>query len=67
LLNSVLGHWARQPRAFYQHLIASGEMPAKRLHDTILRGGTMPIERVRADVTQEKLSRDFKPAWRYAE
>ncbi|MBI5770201.1 MAG: DUF885 family protein [Verrucomicrobia bacterium] len=58
---------ALQIRALYQQLVPTGKMPEKQFHDTILRGGTMPIEMVRAYLTQEKLPRDFKPAWRFAD
>jgi hypothetical protein len=42
-------------------------MPEREFHDTILRGGSMPIEMVRALVTREKLPRDFVPSWRFGE
>jgi len=58
---------AFQIRALYQQLVAGGKMPEKKFHDAILHGGTMPIEMVRASLTREKLPRDFKPAWRFAE
>ncbi|MSU24293.1 MAG: DUF885 family protein [Opitutus sp.] len=58
---------ALQIRDLYRQLVTSGKMPEKQFHDDILRGGTMPIEMVRALLTQEKLPRDFKPAWRFAE
>ena len=58
---------AMQLRGLYAQLVASGRLPEKRFHDEILRGGTMPIEMVRIRLTQEKLPKDFKPAWRFAE
>lgn len=58
---------ALQIRSLYQQLVASGKMTEKDFHDNILKGGTMPIEMVRAHLTQEKLPRDFKPAWRFAD
>ena len=58
---------ALQLRALYQQLVASGKMTEKVFHDTILRGGTMPVEMVRVRLTQEPPSRDFKPTWRFAE
>jgi uncharacterized protein (DUF885 family) len=58
---------AMQIRDLYRQLVTSGRMPEKKFHDDILRGGPMPIEMVRAHLTQEKLPRDFKPAWRFAD
>ena len=58
---------AMQLRALYAQQVTSGKMPESQFHDAILRGGPMPIEMVRALVTHEKLPRDFKPTWRFAE
>ncbi len=58
---------ALQIRGLYQQLVVTGKMPEKQFHDEILRGGTMPIEMVRARLTQQKLPRDFKASWRFAE
>ncbi len=58
---------ALQIRDLHQQLVVSGKMPEKQFHDEILRGGTMPIEMVRARLTQQKLPRDFRAAWRFAE
>ena len=58
---------AMQFRGLYAQQVVTGQMPEKTFHDEILRGGTMPIEMVRAHLTQEKLPRDFKPAWRFAD
>jgi uncharacterized protein (DUF885 family) len=58
---------AMQLRGLYAQLVSTGKMTEKAFHDEILKGGTMPIEMVRAHLTQEKIPRDFKPAWRFAE
>jgi hypothetical protein len=42
-------------------------MAEKDFHDNLLKGGPMPIEMVRVHLTQEKLPRDFKPVWRFAD
>jgi hypothetical protein len=42
-------------------------MSDRQFHDSILQGGSMPIEMVRAHVMQEKIPLDFKPAWRFAD
>ena len=58
---------ALQLRALYQQLVTTGKMMENDFHDAILRGGTMPIEMVRALLTHEPPPRDFKAAWRFAE
>jgi uncharacterized protein (DUF885 family) len=58
---------AFQIRSLYNQLVATGKMPERTFHDEILRGGSMPIEMVRAHLLQEKLPPDFKPAWRFAD
>ncbi len=57
---------ALQIRELHRALVDSGQMTDRQFHDTILRGGTMPIEMVRALLLREKLPRDFKPAWKFA-
>ncbi len=57
---------ALQIRELHRSLVDTGKMTDLRFHDTILQGGTMPIEMVRALLLQEKLPRDFKPTWRFA-
>jgi hypothetical protein len=42
-------------------------MTEKKFHDEILWGGTMPVELVRARLLQQKLPRDFRASWRFAE
>jgi uncharacterized protein (DUF885 family) len=59
---------AMQLRGLYGQLVgsAAGQMTEKQFHDAILHGGPMPIELVRARLMQQKLPRDFKPTWRFA-
>jgi hypothetical protein len=56
---------ALQLRALYQELVTGGRMSATEFHDGILIGGPMPIELVRARLTHQKLSRDFRSSWRF--
>ncbi len=60
---------AMQLRGLYGQLVGagSGRMSEREFHDAILRGGPMPIELVRARLLQEKLPRDFRATWRFAE
>jgi uncharacterized protein (DUF885 family) len=54
-----------QIREMRRELIDSGQMTDKEFHDAILHGNSMPIELVRASLTQQPLSRDFEPDWMF--
>ena len=57
---------AIQLRSLYADLVKSGRMKEKDFHDSILKGGIMPIEMVRAHVTGAKLPRDYTSSWKFA-
>jgi hypothetical protein len=57
---------AIQLRTLYADLVRSGRMKEKDFHDSILKGGIMPIEMVRAHVTGTKLPRDYTSSWKFA-
>ncbi|WP_051293323.1 DUF885 family protein [Olivibacter sitiensis] len=46
-------------------LVDSGKMGLKEYHDAILQLSGMPVEMVRAILTQQKLTKDFKTSWKY--
>lgn len=53
---------------FYQlhkDIVGSKKMTDKQFHDAILKEGAIPVEMVRAILTKQKLSKDFKTNWRY--
>lgn len=54
-----------QIRALHKTLVGSGQMTNRVFHDTILQGGRMPIEMVRARITGEAPVRNFKAMWRF--
>lgn len=56
-----------QFRALYRELVDSGQMTAREFHDAIMKGGSMPVEMVRARLTAEPLSKDYVSNWRFAE
>jgi uncharacterized protein (DUF885 family) len=58
---------ALQIRALHTELVTSGKLTDRPFHDGILMGGSMPIEMVRAHLKAQKLPKDFKPAWRFAD
>ncbi|MDP7238775.1 MAG: DUF885 family protein, partial [Candidatus Latescibacteria bacterium] len=54
-----------QIRALHKTLVESRQMTNRVFHDTILQGGRMPIEMVRARITGEAPARNFKAMWRF--
>ncbi|MBA3334111.1 MAG: DUF885 family protein [Acidobacteria bacterium] len=49
----------------HRELVGSKKMTNRNFHDAILKEGAIPVEIVRAILTKQKLSRDFKPNWRF--
>jgi hypothetical protein len=56
---------ALQLRSLYEELVESGRMSAMQFHDTVLTGGPMPIELVRARLSGLPLERDMRSSWRF--
>lgn len=50
-----------------QELVDSGKMPIKEFHDAVLRLNAMPVEMVRAILTNQKLDKNFKTQWHFYE
>jgi dipeptidyl aminopeptidase/acylaminoacyl peptidase len=56
-----------QLRALRRELVESGKMTDRQFHDAVLRENSIPIEMIRADLTGQKLDRDFVTTWRFYE
>jgi uncharacterized protein (DUF885 family) len=56
---------AKEFYAMRGELVGSGKMKEKDFHDAVLQSGPMPIEMLRALLTNQSLSRDFKTTWRF--
>jgi uncharacterized protein (DUF885 family) len=54
-----------QIRALHQELVGTGKMTNRAFHDAILKENRIPIEMVRASLTGQKLSKDFKSNWKF--
>ena len=54
-----------QFRSLHQELVGSGRMTNRAFHDAILRGGAMPVEMVRAMLSNDALTRDYEAQWLY--
>lgn len=46
-------------------MVDSGKMSYTQFHDTIMKENNMPIEMVRATLTKQKLTPDFKTKWKF--
>jgi uncharacterized protein (DUF885 family) len=53
-----------QLRQLHRELVANPKAN-RAFHDTILKNGPMPIEMVRASLTNQKLTRDYKANWKF--
>lgn len=56
---------ALQFRALHHELVDSHKMTDRQFHDTILHEGQMPIELLRADMEDGKLTPDFQTSWKF--
>jgi uncharacterized protein (DUF885 family) len=54
-----------QLRALHRELVGAGKMTNRAFHDAILTENRIPVEMIRASLTRQKLTRDFKPGWRF--
>lgn len=55
----------RQFYALHHELVDSKKMTNREFHDWILKENRIPVEMVRAILTNQKLTRDFKTNWRF--
>ncbi len=56
---------ALQFRALHHELVDSKTMTDRQYHDAILRENMMPVAMLRAILTNQKLTPDFKSTWRF--
>jgi uncharacterized protein (DUF885 family) len=56
---------AKQFYALHHELVDSGKMKNREYHDWIYKENRIPVEMVRAILTNQKLTRDFKTSWRF--
>jgi uncharacterized protein (DUF885 family) len=56
---------ALQIRSLRKELVDSHKMTERQFHDAILQEGPMPIELMRALLTNQQVTRDFKTSWDY--
>lgn len=51
--------------ALHKELVDSGKMTDKQFHDSVMQQNAMPVEMVRAILTNQPLPKDFKTNWRF--
>lgn len=51
--------------SLHRELVDSGKMKNREFHDAILKENRIPVEMVRAILTKQKLSKDFKTGWKF--
>lgn len=51
--------------ALKKELVDSGKMSYRQYHDAILRENSLPIEMLRAILTRQPLTRDYKTRWKF--
>lgn len=56
-----------QVMALHRELVGSGRMTEKKFNDTLLTYGSIPVELIRAGMTDAPLKRDWRASWRFAE
>lgn len=54
-----------QIHSLHKELVGSGKMTNRAFHDQILKENRIPIEMVRAILTKQNLTRDFKSSWKF--
>jgi hypothetical protein len=56
---------ALQFYALKKELVDTGKMTYKQFHDAVMQENSMPVEMVRAILTNQSLSEDFVTSWRF--
>jgi len=54
-----------QLRALHRELVDSGKMTNQAFHDAVLMENRIPVEIIRAGLTNQNLRRDFRSSWRF--
>jgi hypothetical protein len=54
-----------QFRSLHRDLVESKKMTDLQFHDTVLQNGRIPVEMVRAILTNQPLTRGYKASWRF--
>jgi uncharacterized protein (DUF885 family) len=55
----------RQFYALHQELVVSGKMTNKEFHDRIITMNAMPVEMIKAIMTNQKINKNYKAKWKF--
>jgi hypothetical protein len=56
---------ALQFYALHKELVVSGKMTERAFHDAILQENSIPVELIRADLSGQPLTRNYKASWKF--
>jgi uncharacterized protein (DUF885 family) len=51
--------------ALHRELVVSGKMTNRQFHDAVLKENNIPIEMIRAGLTRQSLTKDFRTQWKF--
>ena len=51
--------------AMHRELVSSGKMTNREFHDAVLKENNIPVEMIRASLTNQKLTKDFSTQWKF--
>jgi uncharacterized protein (DUF885 family) len=54
-----------QLRALHQELVKNGKLTDRQFHDAILKENFAPVELIRASLTKQPLTKEFKSGWKF--
>jgi hypothetical protein len=54
-----------QLRSLYADTVKPGGLTDKQFNDTVLTYNAIPIEMIRAGITNQPLSRDWRASWKF--
>ncbi len=54
-----------QLRALHRELVESGKMTDRAFHDAVLKENAIPIDMIRASLTNQALTPDHAPSWKF--
>lgn len=54
-----------QLRALHKDLVKDGKMTNRQFHDAVLKENFAPVELIRASLTKQPLTKEFKSSWKF--
>jgi len=54
-----------QLKALHDQLVGPGKMTNRQFNDAVLRENRIPVEMIRASLTNQKLTKDYTASWKF--